>query len=91
MNDGVRTTIHLQHNFPFADKPNEWTFRIVVPGIDGGGAVWFEATVERDTQAEAIALMRECVPFLRQIEVDICECQTQDDNPPQIKTGAGGR
>jgi hypothetical protein len=31
----------------------EWMVRIVFPGMDGDGAIWFEATFERETRQEA--------------------------------------
>lgn len=57
------------------DEPNEHTFRICVPGIDDGSAVWFEAKIVRPTREEAYALLRECVKHLGNIEVEQCyEC-----------------
>jgi hypothetical protein len=57
------------------NKPNEHTFRICIPGIDGTSAVWFETTIERPSRPEAYELLRVCVENLKVIDIETCyEC-----------------
>lgn len=50
----------------FIDE-QDWTIRIVIPGIDGGCAVWLETTCKRDNKAQVEALLTDVLEGLKDI------------------------
>ncbi len=49
----------------------EWTIRIVLPGLDNGSAIWLEADIRRDTQAEAEAVLVAVIEAVKHIEREV--------------------
>jgi hypothetical protein len=62
---GKATTAFVCDKMPWE---KEWTIRIVVPGIDGGSAVWLETTCVRMDRAGAEALLDSLLAGLTTIQ-----------------------
>ena len=46
----------------------EWTIRIVIPGLDGGSAIWLETQFERETRDEAEQMLDDVVAALKNLK-----------------------
>ena len=59
----------------------DWTIRIVIPGLDGNGAIWLETQFQRETRDEAEQMLDDIVAALKNLKRE----KRRDATKPNIK------
>jgi hypothetical protein len=59
-----------------------WTIRIVIPGLDGGSAIWLETQFHRETRDDAEQMLDDIVAALKNLKRE----KRRDATEPNVES-----